>query len=120
MDDKVYGGIFLMLDPGTGKRGGYRLLATKHVLALVGAFALFHGIAAGQQLARATLTRVGITLAPVSVTLTASQSRQFTARVANAANRAVTWSLRPAVGTISSTGLYTAPASIATSQTIIV
>src|SRR6185436_13537923 len=60
--------------------------------------------------ATVTLQPVGITLAPTSVTLTALQTQQFSASV-SAPNVEVTWSLSPSVGTgtISSTGLYTAP-----------
>ena len=52
--------------------------------------------------------------------LTVSQTSQFTATVSGLSNTAVTWSLSPSVGTVSSTGLYTAPASITSSQTVTV
>jgi hypothetical protein len=54
------------------------------------------------------------------VTLTQSQTQAFTATVANTSNSAVTWSLSPAVGSISTAGLYTAPASITAGQTVTV
>jgi hypothetical protein len=54
------------------------------------------------------------------VTLTPSQTQAFTATVANTTNTAVTWSLSPAVGSISAAGLYTAPATITTAQTVTV
>jgi uncharacterized protein (TIGR03437 family) len=64
---------------------------------------------------------VSVTVSPASATLTAGQTQQFTAAVANAANTAVAWSLSPAgVGGIDSTGLYTAPSSIADSQKVTV
>ena len=64
---------------------------------------------------------IAVTLSPSSVALAASQTQQFTATVANTSNTAVTWSLSPAgMGTIDSTGLYTAPASIAGQQTVTV
>jgi len=71
--------------------------------------------------ATVTLQPVGITLAPTSVTLTALQTQQFSASV-SAPNVEVTWSLSPSVGTgtISSTGLYTAPDCIALPQTVTV
>ena len=56
---------------------------------------------------------------PVSVSLTASQTQAFTATVANSSNTGVTWSLSPATGTISDSGLYTAPALINSPQTVI-
>ena len=61
---------------------------------------------------------VGVTVAPASVTLTQSQAQTFSATVTNTGNTAVTWSLSPVVGSITAAGLYTAPASIASSQTI--
>jgi hypothetical protein len=59
---------------------------------------------------------VAITVSPLTATLGASQTRQFTASVTGTTNTAVTWTLSPAVGSISSSGLYTAPASV-TAQT---
>jgi len=63
---------------------------------------------------------VSVTATPASVTLTQSQTQNFSATVTNAGNTAVTWSLSPAVGSITATGLYTAPTSIASSQTVTV
>jgi hypothetical protein len=54
------------------------------------------------------------------VSLGASQTRQFTASVSGSSNTAVSWSVSPAVGSISSSGLYTAPASITSAQTVTV
>jgi hypothetical protein len=61
-----------------------------------------------------------IALTPSIVTLTSSQTQAFTATVAGTSNTTVTWSLSPAVGSISAAGLYTAPASIAGPQTVTV
>ena len=61
-----------------------------------------------------------VTLAPATASLTASKTQQFTATVAGSSNTAVTWSVSPAVGAVSSTGLYTAPGSITTKQTVTV
>ncbi|PWT99245.1 MAG: hypothetical protein C5B51_27480 [Terriglobia bacterium] len=60
-----------------------------------------------------------VTVAPPSMTLTASQTQQFTAIVANGPS-GVTWSLNPAVGTISPSGLYTAPVTVNAAQTVTV
>ncbi len=65
-----------------------------------------------------TLTPVSVTVSPSSVSLTARQTQQFTASVAGSTNTGVTWSLSSAVGSISSTGLYTAPSTISSQQTI--
>jgi uncharacterized protein YjdB len=71
--------------------------------------------------ATATVTLVpvvAVSVTPTTVSLTASQTQQFSATVTGTTNTAVTWSLSPAVGTISTSGLYTAPASITSQQTI--
>jgi hypothetical protein len=61
-----------------------------------------------------TLNPIAISLVPGAAALAAAQTLQFNATVANAANTGVTWSLSPATGagTLNSTGLYTAPASV--------
>src|SRR6185312_8631475 len=71
-----------------------------------------------QAAAAITLTAaVGLTIAPASATVDAGASLQFTATVANATDTAVTWSVNgvaggaAATGTISASGLYTAPTS---------
>ncbi len=67
---------------------------------------------------------VSVAISPTSQTLTAAATQQFTATVSNDSNTAVTWQVdgvqggSPATGAISSAGLYTAPASIAT-QTLV-
>lgn len=64
---------------------------------------------------------ISVTVSPSSVSLYSNQTQQFTATVINTANTGVTWSVSPAgTGTISSTGLYTAPASVPTQQTVTV
>src|SRR2546430_16794247 len=61
-----------------------------------------------------------VTIAPMSATVAARGTQQFTATVQNTSNTAVTWQVNgvtggnATVGTISSSGLYTAPASPAT------
>jgi hypothetical protein len=63
---------------------------------------------------------VSVSLNPASVSLKASQTQQFTATVSNTSNTAVTWSISPAVGTISASGLYTAPSSVTSQQAVTV
>ena len=74
--------------------------------------------------AKITLTApltIAVSVSPSSATLTAGQTQQFAATVTNTTNAAVTWSLNPAgVGSIDSTGLYTAPSSITASQKVTV
>jgi len=66
------------------------------------------------------VNRVSVTLAPPEVSLMAGQTQQFTPTVTGAPNTAVTWTITPAIGTISSTGLYTAPASFLAAATVTV
>ena len=60
---------------------------------------------------------VSVTVTPATAAVGAGGTQQFTATVSNAANTAVSWSVNgtaggsSSVGTISATGLYTAPAS---------
>jgi len=62
---------------------------------------------------------VAISMTPASGTLYGGQTEQFAANVSNTSNSAVAWSISPTgIGTISSSGLYAAPASIASIQTI--
>ncbi len=61
---------------------------------------------------------VAVQLSPTSVSLSALQSQQFSASVSGTPNTSVVWSLSPANGTISSSGLYTAPSFIATNQVV--
>jgi len=67
---------------------------------------------------------VSITISPTSVTVPPGQTQQFTANVSNASNSAVDWQVNSVtggnstVGTISTSGLYTAPATIPGSGSI--
>jgi hypothetical protein len=64
-----------------------------------------------------TVEASSVTVSPASAGLVAGQTQQFTATVSNLSPATVTWTINPQVGTISSSGLYTAPPSIATQQT---
>jgi hypothetical protein len=55
---------------------------------------------------------------PPTATFSAGQSQLFTATVAYADNTQVTWSITSGLGSIDSTGLYTAPNPIAAQQTV--
>lgn len=57
-----------------------------------------------------TLAPINVTVNPSSPSVLAGTNQQFTATVTNASNTSVTWSA--AVGSITSTGLYTAPAAV--------
>ena len=79
------------------------------------------------QSASATITLVPnvlpitLSVSPSSATVGGGGTQQFTAAVMNTTNASVTWSITPAgEGTIAPTGLYTAPLSISTQQTVTV
>ena len=67
--------------------------------------------------ATVTLVPVAVSLSPSTISLAAGKSAQFTATVTGASNSSVTWSLNPPVGSVAN-GLYQAPASISSSQTV--
>jgi hypothetical protein len=60
-------------------------------------------------------------LSPGSANLIGGHTQQFTATMANAGAATVTWSISPAnAGSISTSGFYTAPSLVTTSQTVTV
>jgi hypothetical protein len=61
-----------------------------------------------------------IAISPSTASLTNSQTQQFTATVSNLAVTTVTWSINPQLGSISTSGLYTAPAIIGSTTTVTV
>ena len=63
---------------------------------------------------------VAISISPAAARLGPSQTAQFTATVTNATDTTVKWTLQPELGTISASGLFTAPANIATQQNVTV
>ena len=71
----------------------------------------FTGTASITLQAAAALT---MSISPASVSLADGETQQFTATVSNSSNTAVNWTISPQVGTITSTGSYTAPSPITT------
>ena len=72
------------------------------------------------QAAVSLLRTVTVSVSPSNVYLRPSESQQFSATVGGASNTAVTWQVDPTVGTLSPNGLYTAPASVLSEQTVAV
>ena len=74
--------------------------------------------------AQVTLNPVSVTISPTSTSLTASASKKFTATVKNSSSTSVTWQVNgitsgnSTLGTISSSGTYKAPSTIA-AQTVV-
>jgi Concanavalin A-like lectin/glucanases superfamily/Domain of unknown function (DUF2341) len=69
--------------------------------------------------ASVALTPIGVALTPASGSLTAGQTIQLNATLTGTTNQQVVWSVA-GPGAVSATGLYTAPALIASLQTITV
>src|ERR1700728_2012968 len=68
-----------------------------------------------------TMGGVSVSVAPATATLYGGQTQQFSAAVTNASRTGVNWSIPPSsTGTINSSGLYTAPASVTSQQTVTV
>jgi OOP family OmpA-OmpF porin len=63
---------------------------------------------------------VAIALNPASAVLSEGQTQMLNASVSGTANQSVTWSLAPQLGMISDQGLYTAPATVAIRQDVVV
>ena len=70
---------------------------------------------------------IGVSVTPQSASLSGGHTQQFAAQVTGTPNKAVTWSIsnasnpgNPAPGSISSGGLYTAPASVASAVNLTV
>lgn len=63
---------------------------------------------------------VSVTLSPGTASLSGGGTQQFTPAVSGSTNTAVTYSVNPQVGSISASGLYTAPATIPALQSVVV
>lgn len=61
---------------------------------------------------------ITVLVSPSAATLSAGQTRQFTAEVTGVTNQGVTWSISPQIGSISQTGVYSAPATITGQQNV--
>jgi len=78
------------------------------------------GVGASATTPKTTPAAAAVALGPAPPSLTVGQTFQFTASVSNASNTALTWSVsgvkggNSTVGTISGTGLYTAPSALPT------
>lgn len=59
-----------------------------------------------------------ISLYPLSLIVAPGETQQFTATATGLSDTAITWSISPQLGTISGTGLYTAPADVPVPQTV--
>lgn len=75
---------------------------------------------------QSTTTVVSVAVSPTTAALKTGQTQAFSASVSGSSNTAVTWSVNgiaggnASVGTVSSTGLYTAPATVPSPNTVTV
>jgi hypothetical protein len=100
----------------SGFSGGIYLLwnINGHVHIVITTNMSDNGVASGVFFGGGSANSVGVTVTPSTVNLSAGQTEQFAASVTNSATQAVTWSISPSSGSgsISSSGLYTAPSQI--------
>jgi len=87
----------------------------------------YNGVSKAVQLQiAASSSTVSVSLSPSRVTVTTGLAQQFTASVSGTSNTAVTWTVTgtgctgSSCGTVSSSGLYTAPASVPSPSTVTV
>lgn len=82
--------------------------------------ASFSGLAITNNVAAPVSTVTGVTISPTAATVAGGATQQFTASVqgTNSPAQGVTWTRSPAVGSVSASGLYTAPAATNTAQVI--
>ena len=114
----------LMPPMGTILNGSYTAPST--VSSPVGVLVLATSVADGTKVASATVwlvpgvgaTTVSTAIVPGRVTLQPAQVQQFAALLGAATAAGVRWSLNPNLGSISSSGLYTAPATIFHDQSV--
>jgi hypothetical protein len=91
-----------------------------HVRIDVTMTSLPNAVVSGVFFGGAKANAVTVSVNPQHVTLNHNQQQQFAASVTNTSNQAVTWSISPSSGSISSSGLYTAPSTITGSQAVTV
>jgi RHS repeat-associated protein len=122
------GGTITVASPYTmvGSVGYNRVPIANQIVSSAGAYAgavftlQYGGETLGLITAFKAYAPVAVTVAPGTATLYEGQTQQFTASVTNTSNTGVTWSVSPAVGTITTSGLYTPPATSSTQQTVTV
>ena len=114
----------LVSGPGTVVFGNAQSAAATASFSTAGTYVLAltasDGALTGSAQCTVTVTSVAISLTPGSTTLLAGKTQQFTAIISGSSNSAVSWSISPVTGSISSTGLYTAPSTLASNQTVTV
>ena len=86
-----------------------------------GSVTFYYSGATGTYSTGSANSTVSVTVTPPAASLGAGQTAQFSATVGGTSNQQVTWGISPTgAGGISSSGLYTAPASISSLQTVTV
>jgi len=116
------------LDIRVYKTGGAGQSIWRLATALLAGLLLSLSLAAcgGKSSSSSTTKTVTVTISPLSATLQTKQKQQFTATVTNATNTNVNWEVNSIVGgnatigTIDTSGLYTAPAVVPTPSQVTV
>jgi hypothetical protein len=63
---------------------------------------------------------VSIAVTPSGASLSGGETKQFTALVTGSTNTAATWTISPTIGSVSASGLYTAPPNLTSTQTVVI
>jgi hypothetical protein len=118
------------ISPAVGSISNGLYLAPSTVSAVQNVTVTATSVADPTKLAQATVSLTptsspaSIAVSPAQASLSASQTQQFSALVSGGLGGggavSVTWSISPAVGSITQSGLYTAPSSVSAQQNIIV
>ena len=107
-------GLLLFAFPAVRRRRSWNSLAAVLLLSVAAGFV---GCGGGGS----TSTPITVTVSPATASLTQGQTQQFSATVSGASNTGVTWSLASgSAGSISATGLYTAPSTLSGMETVTV
>ena len=101
-----------------------RYLSTKRTLLFILSATLIWSSCGGKK--STTTTGVSVTISPTTASIAGGATQQFTATVTGSTNTAVTWQVNgenggdALIGTVTSTGLYTAPTVLPSSTTVTV
>jgi hypothetical protein len=91
-----------------------------HVRINVTMLSLPNAVVSGAFFGGSAANSVSVSVTPQHATLNQGQQQQFAATATNASSQGVTWSISPSAGSISASGLYTAPSTVTGGQTVTV
>jgi uncharacterized protein (TIGR03437 family) len=108
------------IDPNSGFYSAPAAIATSQKVTVTATSVFDTAVTGTASITLQPAAAITISISPTSVSLTDGQSQQFVATVTNSTNTAVTWSISPQLGSMTSAGSYTAPSPINASASITV